>query len=382
MASREQFVIRLGVDSAGVAKGIDSAVGQIQRLYGGVNNVVKGFLGLAAVRWSANMVRDAINLGSEIEDTRKRVHLTTEELQAMEYAIGKSGGSLEGMVGGMKAFAAAQIEALKGNKDLRDRLQRYGMTLDDLRKKDPRAAFFQIGSALGSAPESNQTLDDAVKLLGRGALELLPAFRDGFSEAATEAERLGLIIDRKVTGELDRAGDEIDILIRKWKKFNAEVTATAISRIRGNLQEIFNFVVSGKAGAMISDATGSSMIGGAVAQAIMAMEQQKDAQADELDPQKGGAAVGNNVRAVTSRSGAENDISSDALARIGGYRGGGGEVSRVLPQQLGELRRANGYLARIAHYSERNNLNDPQIGNTLRRVENYLRYGIDFETEF
>jgi hypothetical protein len=349
MPNNAQFVIRLGVNSSGVTAGINAAVGQIQRLTGGISTLVQGFLGLAIVRWGTSFARDAIATGSAIEDTRKKVSLGAKAFQVYEHATKKSGGTTEGMVTAMKNLAKAQIEALKGSTDLRQRFERYGITLADLRKMNPEELFRAIARAIGEAPDSATTLDDTLKLLGKAGDDVLPAFRNGFADAADEAERLGLVIASDITAELDRAGDEIDILIRKWKVFSATVTGNLIKNIRGNLQEIFNFMAAGRLGGMIAKVTGSKVIGEMVAQAVMAIEQEKDAEANTPKPDKPPEAPGD-VRKVGDKTGAENfTVESDALARIGGSRGGNaGELIRVQFQQLEVNRRMERHLAVIA----------------------------------
>src|SRR5207253_528395 len=100
-----QFTIKLAVNSSGVSSGINAAVGQFERLYGTATKVVQGFLGLAAVRWGANIIKSSIELGSHLTDMALRSKMNVEEMQSLAHGFDQAGGSLEGMMLGMKKLA-------------------------------------------------------------------------------------------------------------------------------------------------------------------------------------------------------------------------------------------------------------------------------------
>lgn len=348
MAS-EQFVIRLGVNSTGVTTGINSAVGQVQRLYEGTKRVVEGFLALEAVRWGAEAVKSALELGTQLNVLAQRSNIAVEELQGFQFGVKQAGGDIDELVRGLKDMARAQIDALKGNADLRASFKRYGVSVDDLRNKKPVEIFKRIAEEMGRATATAQVTDDAAAIFGKPSEVLLASFRNGLIESAEEAQKLGLIIKHEVTDELQRAQDEVDILTAKWKKFTATATANTIKNIRGNLEDLRDFIAAGTIGNLAKKAGLPDIVANILSKAVVATSQANDAADDEKRKKKGDQGpAGNNVKKESLAAHKPEPAITDSLARIGGYRGGTGEFNRIPMQQLEVQRRMEVHLSRIA----------------------------------
>jgi hypothetical protein len=380
MPSSSQFTIKLAVNSSGVTSGINSAVGQFSKLYSTAQNVVQGFLALSAVQFAKNTIKETIELGGHLTDLAARSKMTVEDLQAMSFAVEQNGGNVDDLVTAMKKLSSAQIDALKGNLDLRASFARYGVTLKDLRTLNQGQVFRKTAAGIGSAPASALVTDDTIALLGKAGDVLLPAFRNGFSETADEAERLGLVIKTKVTDELDRAGDEIDILNKKWTVFKANLIGTAIGNVIGNLKEIANFSAAGNIGGLfaksITQLTGNEdfgrQVGEAMSEAIFNHAQGLDAAAKK-ENDNGQSSTSEVAKSKAGIDRGNFDPSTDKLLRIGGFRGGSGAVSIIPQQHLDEARKQTIHLAAIPQKLEKTNAGLAELKAQLNIIGIQLR---------
>lgn len=380
--ANEQFVIRLGVESGGVAAGVNSAVGQIQRLYGGVRNVVNGFLALQAVHWGASLIKDSIDLGGHLNDMADRSATAVESMQEFEFALSQSGGEMTDLTKGLKDMARAQVDAIKGNMELRAVFMRYGVTLNDLRKTKPQDLFPRLAGAIGKAQASSLVTDDVAQIFGKAGEALIPAFRNGFAEAIQQARDLGLVLSREVTDELDAAGDQLDILNKKFKVLMATLTAHSLKGITQFFRDTIEVLAAGEFGGAVTKSTSglgatiSGMLGKLAANAAMETMNAQDVEQEKNDAErrkKRGQEAPGDARKVGSRRGDENmQPSSDQLARIGGYRGGVGEVNRILPQQLAVQQQMERHLSKIASKADKPSPEVQKMLSTLGSLVNTL----------
>jgi hypothetical protein len=389
-ASSEQFVIRLGMNSSGVTSGVNSAVGQIQRLYEGTKKVVEGFLALESVHWAGEQVRSAIELGVRLNNLADRSDQTVESLQGLQFGAKKAGVEIDDIVRGIKDMSRAQIDAIKGNAELRASFSRYGITLNDLRTKKPSDLFNDVAVAMGRAQSTAQVTDDAAQIFGKAGDLLLPAFRNGLIESAEEAKKLGIILERDVTDELSRAGDEIDLLNAKWKTFEARVVATGLKKLTGFIRDTIDAQVAQSVEELAKQAGGNTTIAkniaSVLASAVIAIEKGKEKAADDADEEqrkkRGKQGAPGDVTKATSSVSIGSPIASDSLLRVGGIRGGSGELSRVQNRQLEVQLRIEGHLRRIADSSDKIAKSEEATNGTARDPWTRLRdYYQDFDPE-
>lgn len=210
-----QFQIKLGVNSSGVSAGVNQAIGQFKRMAGSVQGVFGAIAGSLAGGFAANEVRKAVAFGGEISDSAKKFGVGTEAFQEFLYAANQSGAEMSDLEAGFKALAKVQISAIEGSKESAELLERYGFGVEAVKKLKPEELFRSVAFELGKVPAGARATSDAIALLGNkgaGGANLLPALRNGFTEAIEEARNFGIVLTDETIQALDKVGDKISTL--------------------------------------------------------------------------------------------------------------------------------------------------------------------------
>lgn len=206
MPSVAEIILRMSLDGKGVTRGANDVGKALDSISKKAGNFAAGLLGGTALM---NKSRQVIEHAGQVADLSKQYNLTTDAVQEFTFAAEESGASIEDVGAAIKKLRLAQVEALSGDAGKRDSFARLGVSLDDLKKKDPEALFRQVTRAVKDMADSSQLTADMVDVLGKSSDKLLPAIRDGFTEAAASAKDLGQVIDKEIVGELDNLGDTL-----------------------------------------------------------------------------------------------------------------------------------------------------------------------------
>lgn len=136
--------------------------------------------------------KQAIDSASAIKDVSERVGATTEEIQAMTYAVGLSGGGLEDVE---KAMGKLAVRMGEGGKS--------GSVTD---------AMKSLANEIAALPDDNKRAALANDMLGKSYRKLMPYLKQGakgIDELRARAERNGGIYSSDQIDQLDDAGDAL-----------------------------------------------------------------------------------------------------------------------------------------------------------------------------
>lgn len=196
---------------------------------GEAGSSIKGQIAAAfTVGALAGGAKSIIELGGHIEDLHNKIGISRHDVQALDYALGQSGGSIEDVGKAMKSLALAREAALGGDKDRIEDFKRLAISIEQLKTKDTLELFTDIARYVKNAGDSGQYLTSVLGVMGGKSDAVIPAMRDGIADAIEAFDRLGLAIEDSVVRRLDKVGDEWDQLIRKMKKDVAPFLAGAI----------------------------------------------------------------------------------------------------------------------------------------------------------
>jgi len=321
-------------------------------LLGGIRGQLLAFAGSAAL---ANAARQTIEFASRFNDASQKLGVGVEFLQEASYAAEQTGASLSDVEVALRNLQRAQVTALSGGSSAAEAFERLGVSLTDLKTLNPEQMFRRVGDHIAKSNPSAQQLSDTIKLMGRSADALLPAFRSGFSEMAESAQRLGLIISEEVITQLDDMGDSIDTIALKMRSS----LAPAMSWLADRLADTWSFVETSIAaparflGALSGGASASeaSAAAGEVTNQMIDEYTNRD---DEREARRerrrlvreaaGGAGVVPGVQKPVAAQGLL-EIQQDQFARMGLFVSGGARDLNV--SMLGQLRKSNQFLSDI-----------------------------------
>ena len=150
-----------------------------------------------------------IKTAAKIRDESKKMGVSTDTYQELKYAAEQSSASIEDMGKAFKALAMRQLDAKQGNKQYLEAFQRYGVTIDELKSKNPEQLFSRIAEQVERGVNKANELADVQRLLGRSGTELLPTMQAGLGGALSEAQRIGAPMSARVVKDYSDMGDQL-----------------------------------------------------------------------------------------------------------------------------------------------------------------------------
>lgn len=220
------LIATLGANITGFVRDLQTAKGHAKKEGEGIGSafgdmVSSKLSGLAGAIGLEETIRKTIEYGSKVNDLALRLGISTDAVQQWDFALQQSGSSIDAAAGFFEKLAVNRDKALKGSDAQIEAFKKLGLTLDQLRTM----RIEDIGASIAKALELGdpQALIGPLREVGgKGAGELVAAFKDGLAGALAEAP----LISPEDIAALDRAGDA-------WAKLKAEFTATVAPVVAG-----------------------------------------------------------------------------------------------------------------------------------------------------
>ena len=216
--AREDITVKFNLDDSGFKGGIKRATGAIngfgKSALGAANKLAKmGFA--AAAAGVALLVRNAIQLGSELSDIAISTGFATEEFQVFRGALIEAGGDAKSMEKAILIMQKAVVQGSEGLTTYVRAFERLGLNVDDLRAMKPEDQFKTIGKAIAGAADQQGALTAAIEIFGqRNAPRLIEVFKrldeDGYGKMAEDIESAFGIMSAETQAALDKAADSIE----------------------------------------------------------------------------------------------------------------------------------------------------------------------------
>jgi hypothetical protein len=231
-----QLEARLGLDQRSFAAGLAQARGKFAQFASGVKGQIAGAFGATAITAS---IKKTAEYAGVISDLSKSTGVPTKQLQEFEFAARQSGAALEDVVRGLRGLSKARADALGGNEGKLAVFGDLGVDKAALEAQSLEETFLQIARTIKGTDFGAGEIALLEEALGRGAMELIPAFRDGFDETVAEADRLGIAIHDNILKQLDAAGDKLDALAAQMRGPLAQAAGGVLSLFNGIVAHIF-----------------------------------------------------------------------------------------------------------------------------------------------
>jgi hypothetical protein len=208
---------KLTIDIGVVTTKVRSGIKRVNKLFRTFGNRIKsvvtsglGMLGLSAgisgVAFATKkLIDDLDNLGK----TARNLDLRPEDLQKMEFAMRRSGGSAKDVTTGMRRMVRQVNDLKRGLSTAKDVFGELGLELDDLKGKKTHELFKLIATALTGVEDNVQKAAIAQEVFGRGGIKLIEMAAN-YENLADEAEKLGIIISDKNVKAAEKFNDEME----------------------------------------------------------------------------------------------------------------------------------------------------------------------------
>jgi hypothetical protein len=232
----------LSANAQGMSSGINAGVVELQKLGYAAKKTQQDVSTLKTIELSRvflssvqtvagafnSFVAGSASAVASVDDLSKRTGVSTQTLQAYQFAAEQSGVSVETFGKGVQKLGINLGEAQTGNKGAIKSFADLGLSVQELSRLSPEAAFEAVAAAISQLPGPAQQAAAAVSLFGKSGAELVPVFAEGagyLSEMRAEAERLGLVLSKDQVQGLATLDDSIGKVAATFKAFQARVTA-------------------------------------------------------------------------------------------------------------------------------------------------------------
>jgi hypothetical protein len=196
--------------------------------------------------YSTQLGRTAARLGDTIEATFN-----------LDFAMKRSGGSLESVEGVLRKLSQALTDTSEEGKKGRDQLAALGVTAYDAATGKLRPmtdVVIQLAEKLGEIPEAARRNDAAIRVLGRGALAIVPDLLQ-MGEGLRRAKELGIAPNESEMARWEGYHKQIADLAARWDSL--------ARKVKEPLAATFSLTMKGFAGdtADIGAAAGAALRG-------------------------------------------------------------------------------------------------------------------------
>jgi hypothetical protein len=204
---RELFTkLGLDVDAQSFAKG-QLAVEGIKL---GLSKLAE--LGKTAVRSIVELATETAAYGDVTIKTAQQLGLTAEQYQQLDFAMQRSGTSIEQQRGSMTRFARTARDATKGVKIAEEAFERLGISVRDAggEFKDPHQLLLETATAFQELPDGIEKTALGMDIFGRSGTQLIQFLNlgeEGLRAMSAEADRLGLVMSTEAARGAERFVD-------------------------------------------------------------------------------------------------------------------------------------------------------------------------------
>jgi hypothetical protein len=230
------LIAKLGLDGTAFEGGLKRS----QSMAKGIGKEIGATMGsIFAVDKLAQFGMQAIETAGQISDLSSQLGVSAEFLQEMKFAAEMGGASLEDVAGALEKLSIARQKALAGDKATVENLQKFGITIDQLRSMNLESMFFGLGKPFSEGIDPQKLLGPFRELAGKSAGALIPAMTEGLQDAAEQARNLGLVMEDEVIASLEDVADRLDILKAKMTAGTGTFTTAVIVPIQKYTEALY-----------------------------------------------------------------------------------------------------------------------------------------------
>lgn len=226
-------------DDLGVLKNIEIGKLALEGVSALGNALVN--VGRAAVGAVSDLVSFGKSVADELDalnDIANRTGVSVEALQAYGAAAKLAGIDSEAFAKSLQKLTI-NIGKATGDEKAQKAFRELGIAFDELKAKSPAEQFEMVADALANISDPAERAAAAVKLFGKGGIELGPLFTDGpgaMKAMREEAEKLGYVVSKDGVEAIARMNDSIDKVFMTFKAIVAQV----VSKLAPVVEEMAN----------------------------------------------------------------------------------------------------------------------------------------------
>lgn len=191
---------------------------------------------IAVIAGGVMTLKAAINEVDRVNDIATEIGANPTELLALEAAARQTGVSIDQLQVGLEKMTVRAAEAMNGSKEAAAIFQRLGVSAAEINQLTPEAGFRRLADAFAAIPNAGERAALAVKMFGKGNIELLDTLELG-SKGLEEIRKQSILFGNVVTEQAKRAADEwersVGVLKTAWNGLEVSLASGASAMIIG-----------------------------------------------------------------------------------------------------------------------------------------------------
>jgi len=144
----------------------------------------------ASIAFIEETIRGTVEWGEQVSILSERLGISTEAVQQWDYALKLNGSNIQAATGFFEKLATARQKALRGKDEQIQAFKDLGVSIEDLKGKRLEDVARQIAEVFESG-DPQKLIASLKEVGGKGAGEMVAAFRDGLAGLLQEAPKVG-----------------------------------------------------------------------------------------------------------------------------------------------------------------------------------------------
>lgn len=234
-----------------------------------------------------DMTKEAADSAKNLVDMSSQTGISTENLQAFQYAEDFIGVSTDTIADSLKDLTTKMSDAANGNEDVIEKFDQLGVSIYDAdgNLRNAEDTFWDVVDSLGEM--SNQTERDALAmdLINESAQKLNPLIEigsEGFKKYADEAENVGYILSNDQLKALTDVDEAQNRLLKSQEAVSKQISAEYAPYMSDALNETRELIE--KVGKALIDSGAVDAFGSILDSAVSLLEPLGDLVSDLLPP--------------------------------------------------------------------------------------------------
>lgn len=234
-----------------------------------------------------DMTKEAADSAKNLVDMSSQTGISTENLQAFQYAEDFIGVSTDTIADSLKDLTTKMSDAANGNEDVIEKFDQLGVSIYDAdgNLRNAEDTFWDVVDSLGEM--SNQTERDALAmdLINESAQKLNPLIEigsEGFKKYADEAENVGYILSNDQLKALTDVDEAQNRLLKSQEAVSKQISAQYAPYMSDALNETRELIE--KVGTALIDSGAVDAFGSILDSAVSLLEPLGDLISDLLPP--------------------------------------------------------------------------------------------------
>jgi Prophage tail length tape measure protein. len=185
---------------------------------------------IAVIKTFSDFTKELVEYGAHIQETSEKTGMSTKSLQEYKFIAEQTGGSLETITTSIKMMT-------RGLDTNADTFKKLGIETKDINGNflSTTDIFNQTIGKLGDLTNDTERTKLALKLFGRGALDMVPLLKEGsagIEELRQKANDLGLVLNENTIKNAHDFEKSTDALKASWKAFSMSLVQDALPALK------------------------------------------------------------------------------------------------------------------------------------------------------